>query len=738
MRMLTVVTIVASLTALGSQAVSGQNGYDLFQRAAIKERADGDLHAAIQLYQRILSEHSKDRALTARTLISLGGAYEKLGSPNATSAYQSVVEEYPDQRESLRLARQRLGALSPDAGSTTAVEADPTFTLLRDNVQDQRWMNRPARYDISPDGRHVVLLVTDDMERPDGLYISDRAGTVVRPLITTAPGEGGFQSIGRPHWSPDGRRIAFSGRKVGREGGALFVIEADGSGLRQVGDQISRVTDLTWTADGGAVTYVERVEGPGGAGSQIHTRTLDGQTVQVTRGAPLPNRIVLGDYSSDGRWLAFQLSDGSGPPVGPEIWILPAEGGRAIQVTHSEGFDGHPAWGSDGRLYFASERGEGTNIWSVAIDTGSGIRSGEPRQVTFYSDAQALYPRVVDGGSGLAFVLRRSTSIVRVADATGPKASHAVVRGFFPQLSPDGDRVYYQGEGPGQEGIFAVSREGGTPLQLTQGRTEGNYEPRFDVSSDGGAIVYVGPTEKGRAVFVVPTSGGTPRHVVDIAEESESVVPVWSPDGSQLAFATENGMYVAPREGGTPNKIAHMWWWASYEVKWSPDGQYLAAFGYAGPDVRNQVFVVSATGGEPRRLTTPEEIGLKAGLQWHPDSQRLTYMYYDYADGADGDGIRVAYLDGRPTSLLVDEPDTWDYIGVWSPDGTGFYYLTSPDNGPPGWKTMRRDSATGAITEHRAVHLGGGTLPAWSQDGSTMVWSLGTTVNQLWLMENFN
>jgi len=93
----------------------------------------------------------------------------------------------------------------------------------------------------------------------------------------------------------------------------------------------------------------------------------------------------------------------------------------------------------------------------------------------------------------------------------------------------------------------------------------------------------------------------------------------------------------------------------------------------------------------------------------------------------------VAYLDGRPTSLLVDEPDTWDYIGVWSPDGTGFYYRTAPNNAP-GWKTMRWDSETGAITEHRW----GGSLPAWSQDGSTMVWSLGKTVSQLWLMENFN
>ena len=41
----------------------------------------------------------------------------------------------------------------------------------------------------------------------------------------------------------------------------------------------------------------------------------------------------------------------------------------------------------------------------------------------------------------------------------------------------------------------------------------------------------------------------------------------------------------------------------------------------------------------------------------HPDGRSLTYKYYD--PDRDGDGLRAAYTDGRPTTLFLDAPATW-------------------------------------------------------------------------------
>ena len=114
--------LVALATVGGPSLAAAQSGADLFQQAIRKERVDGDLKAAISLYQRVLKEHGADRTLSAKTLVQLGQAYEKLGNADATSSYQRVLREYADQSEPAAVARTRLAALSVSAASSFAGE----------------------------------------------------------------------------------------------------------------------------------------------------------------------------------------------------------------------------------------------------------------------------------------------------------------------------------------------------------------------------------------------------------------------------------------------------------------------------------------------------------------------------------------------------------------------------------------------------------------------------------------
>jgi Tol biopolymer transport system component len=704
------------------------------------------MEEAIQLYQRIVFEFAEDRSLAANALLQLGSVYEKLGMPDAHVAYRRVIEDFADQPQQSRVARARLAAVTRRPGGSSSI--DPTYTFALDDITGGR-LGYPAPYDFSPDGRQVVFRDHVPSERPPGLYVADRGGSVIRPLITLDAVGGPIEGLWSPRWSPDGRRIAFTARYPERDQTmmGLYLIDLDGGAVERVGDSFGG--DLCWTPDGSAVTFV------GDTDRRLYTRSVTGPLREVTLGEPLPQATLLGGYSPDGMWLALDIQTERLGREMRDIWIMAADGSERFHVTDSPGLDANPTWGRDGNLYFLSDRRGSVNIWRLGIDAITGRRQprarmrleprpnrpgtsrldaplpGNPEQVTFFTDARVAYPRVVGGNGVIAFVLQRVTNTVHVAEATRPYELRPLIRGSNPQPSPDGRRVFFEGEGSSREGIFVVSKDGGTPVRLIRGslpRLSGI--PQFHVSPDGAGVAYVDEANGDRAILVVPAAGGTPRRLASGAVD-ESSLPRWSPEGDRIAFAGGRGLYVASRDGGQPTKIGDLSRWDGSSVRWSPDGQYLAALGWEGPGGQNQaqnhVFVVGVSGGELRRLTPAAEWQFKVGLEWHPNGEEITYLH-------NADALRTAYLDGRPTTLFLDAPETWDYVGTWAPDGSAYYFMASED-GRLGWQLYRRESATGAISE---VIAGDDlSLPNWSRDGTTMALSVRQTVNQLWVMEQF-
>src|SRR5687767_2711273 len=90
-------------------AAAAETPQELFQKALVKERSEGKLDEAIQLYRRAVDSAGKDRALAAKALVQLGECYEKLGSTEARKQYDRVLREYADQKEAVAAARARLG-----------------------------------------------------------------------------------------------------------------------------------------------------------------------------------------------------------------------------------------------------------------------------------------------------------------------------------------------------------------------------------------------------------------------------------------------------------------------------------------------------------------------------------------------------------------------------------------------------------------------------------------------------
>ncbi|MGB2862874.1 MAG: DPP IV N-terminal domain-containing protein [Sedimentisphaerales bacterium] len=734
MNRLSIIAAFFALLFLAGQNALAQSGYDLFQKGLVQERTEGDLDEAIRLYKQIVADHKDDRALVAKILVQMGGCYEKMGRAEARKAYERVVQEFADQPEPVQTARRHLEQL--DAGASGAKANGPTYRLAFDSkiagmpVKERSWSRR---LDFSPSGDRIVF------ESQGRLYIADETGSLIRPLLDNfAP----WESFDWQRWSPDGRQIAYIARREvtldsGEKDGmmALFVVSPDGGTPRQITPDPERESGfdwLRWTHDGKHLTHVDR--------DGVHTLALDGSEVRFIPSKDLPGRYHKrasdAEYSPNGRWLAY-CSVREDPSEGAtDVWILPAAGGQAQALRLSPWRDKHPTWAPDGRSLYVVSGTIGTgNIWKVAIDPETGLQTGEPQQMTFFNDAEVTFPKVLGDGSQVAFELQRINTSIHVANGSPPYEPRTVARGrkHLPQVSPDGQTIYYVADG-----IFTVPREGGTPRRLTKTAplpTHGCLT-NFHLSSDGRTLAYIAKLSEGRGLFTLPVSGGEPQLLVKTT--GLGVVPQWSPDGSQLAYAGGNDLYVIGAAGGQPRKIAHLQdsgrrstGWDNWTVRWSPDGKFIAALGYTPkPGTGNGVFVVPASGGELRQLT-PDGPDYLEGIEWHPDGQRLSYNVCEHESQT-----RQAYMDGRPPTLLVDHPDGWDYIGAWAPDGRRFFYM-SEAAGKEGYGIYVYDEASDNIMLF-ADHAAGQSPPRWSRDGKTVAWCVTRkTERQAWIMENF-
>src|SRR5258706_2629801 len=122
----------------------------------------------------------------------------------------------------------------------------------------------------------------------------------------------GYDGVGSPRWSPDGKRLAYDSRGDGR----YRIILADlNTGDRHV----------------------------------LTTEPMDG---------------ARPSWSRDGRWVYFSSTrEGS-----RQIWEAPAGGGQAIRVTKNGGFEAFES--SDGRALYYIRSPEDRGLWRTRPDRG--------------------------------------------------------------------------------------------------------------------------------------------------------------------------------------------------------------------------------------------------------------------------------------------------------------------------------------------------------------------------------
>ncbi len=201
----------------------------------------------------------------------------------------------------------------------------------------------------SPDGDRIAYLVEERGPRY-ALVVANADGsdplTIVNEEDTGAAGP----DLIDVSWSPDGSRIAYSGRVVedGVARRTILIVNADGSGEPEALD--GHWESVSWSPDGERLL----ISGFPGNESPFHLYTVrpDGSgLVRLSDEVPGPHRAL---WSPDGGRIVFFMGDND---YELDVYVMDANGSNVRRLTDWGGLDLFPVWSPDGAwIAFASDR----------------------------------------------------------------------------------------------------------------------------------------------------------------------------------------------------------------------------------------------------------------------------------------------------------------------------------------------------------------------------------------------
>jgi len=229
-----------------------------------------------------------------------------------------------------------------------------------------------------------------------------------------------------------------------------------------------------------------------------------------------------------------------------DLYRIPAGGGPEQRLTDDPAEDGLARWSPDGeRILFTSLRTGNYQLYEVPAAGGSARRlrtnaateyqadwSPDGRQLAFLSD--------LDGPERLLLQDLASGKVRELVNQGG-----GVIFGN-PHWSPDGRMITFSSNHRIGHQIYVVDVASGDVRRISP-VTSGGCEPHF--SRDGKKVVYVSRRHLGRESRLVEHELASGEERALVAWPALNYDPVYSPDGSELAFASNiTGEYQVYRQ----------------------------------------------------------------------------------------------------------------------------------------------------------------------------------------------
>jgi eukaryotic-like serine/threonine-protein kinase len=400
-------------------------------------------------------------------------------------------------------------------------------------------------------------------------------------------------------------------------------------------------------------------------------QVASGEAIQITKDGYNNQNPV---WSPDGSELAYFSNRGD--RYG--IWRIPAFGGSpSLMASVEDGGTSLQSWSSRNLIYFSSP----LNPNISALDVGSGqiapVTGIESATEMSISPNEELVAYIVTEGE------EKNLWVASVKDG-GPRQitkGGAEVRQVV--WHPDNRRILYDANVNGLFQIFITDIDGAPPQQITSFDKDSVVT---DVSADGTRILYGWAREESDIWGV------------DLADAREFTVAadidaeLWaSSAGNSIAYQSVKSLGQGDQiysgaifvKDIRSDKPASQLMQNAFLPVWSPDGQQLAFMQLEGEDY--QIKAIGADGGIPRQLTTggalpaaftklPYNRTQKNDYSWSPDSRGIAFS----STRGGFSNIWLAAGDGAGEKQFTDNTDkTLSLVcPIWSADGTRMAYAT--------------------------------------------------------------
>ncbi|MCX5762584.1 MAG: S9 family peptidase [Gemmatimonadetes bacterium] len=320
--------------------------------------------------------------------------------------------------------------------------------------------------------------------------------------------------------------------------------------------------------------------------------------------------------SPEGEWIAYTVTtvDSTKDKSDSDVWMVKWDGSRTLRLTSSPESEASPRWSPDGRyLSFVSGRYEskGGQVW------------------------------LLDRAGGEA---------VRLTEFKGGVADH--------EWSPDGTRLAILSHDPDPEDAKPDSLKSKNPKPLVI--------DRYHFKEDGDGYL----DRRRDHIYIIDVAS---KKVVQVTTgDFDESSPRWSPDGKRLAFVSSRGadadrennsdVFVIDAAAGATARQLTTWTGPDRSPVWSPDGTQIAYLQGSEPQIsaynQEQLAVIASTGGTPRLLTTALDRDV-SDPTWAPDGKSITVLVPDdrvvyVASVSLADGQITKTLEGRRVVTGID------------------------------------------------------------------------------------